>query len=53
MIYRDGTVYEGEWKYCMEWGKGKKIHTNGKVQEGDWEKGEFKSKGFLSKLFRK
>ena len=43
-IYVDGNYYVGHWKDNMKNGWGKKVYVKtGKVEEGLWENGEFKS----------
>jgi hypothetical protein len=32
----DGTIYIGQWKNGMKWGKGKQIWPDGSVYEGFW-----------------
>jgi len=42
-IYVDGNYYVGHWKDNQKNGWGKKIYVKtGKIEEGNWEKGEFK-----------
>ena len=42
-IYVDGNYYIGHWKDNQKNGWGKKIYVKtGKIEEGNWEKGEFK-----------
>ena len=41
-IYCDGNYYEGYWKDGNKHGWGRKVYsTSGKVEEGNWIKGEF------------
>lgn len=36
MIFVDGSIYEGEFKDDLYNGKGRLIHADGDVYEGDW-----------------
>jgi hypothetical protein len=49
------AVYEGDIDNGVFHGKGKMTYANGKVEEGNWEKGNFKSNfgTFLRGLFRR
>jgi hypothetical protein len=38
----NGNIYVGEFKEGMKHGKGKMTHSDGKVEEGNWERGTFK-----------
>lgn len=38
----NGDVYTGEFKGGLEHGKGKMIYADGKIEEGRWERGQFK-----------
>jgi radial spoke head protein 1 len=38
----NGDVYTGEFKAGLKHGKGKMIYADGKIEEGNWERGEFK-----------
>jgi hypothetical protein len=35
-IWKDGSKYEGYWKFDMANGKGRLIHSDGDVYEGEW-----------------
>ena len=35
MVWKDGSIYEGEWRDDMRHGKGRHIFANGDVYEGD------------------
>jgi hypothetical protein len=37
-----GDVYTGEFKGGLKHGKGKMIYADGKIEEGNWERGQFK-----------
>ena len=41
MTYKDGSVYEGEWKNGMRHGKGVFRGSDGSVQDGIWQEGRF------------
>lgn len=42
-IYCDGNYYEGYWKDGTKSGWGKKFYTQtGKIEEGNWVRGELK-----------
>ena len=45
MIYKDGNIYEGEWKYDNKIGKGKMIYNNGDIYEGKWCNNKRSGKG--------
>ena len=38
----NGDVYTGEFKGGLKHGKGKMIYADGKIEEGNWERGQFK-----------
>ena len=40
----DGRVYEGDFAYDEFHGKGKMTYKDGRVEEGNWEKGKFTGK---------
>ncbi len=40
----NGDVYTGEFKGGLEHGKGKMTYADGKIEEGNWERGTFKGK---------
>ena len=41
MKYKNGSIYQGLWKFGQPNGIGIKIYTNGKKKEGVWSNGTF------------
>ena len=37
----NGYRYEGEWRNCLRHGHGTCTHTNGHVESGQWNHGDF------------
>ena len=37
MVYKNGNVYDGEWKHGIHYCKGKMVYKNGDVFDGEWE----------------
>ena len=40
--YKDGRVFEGEWKMDLRDGKGTMKYADGRVVEGIWNRGKVK-----------
>ena len=48
MTYKNGEVYEGEWKNDVRSGKGKMTYKNGDVYEGEWEYDSARGQGKMT-----
>jgi len=48
MIYKNGDVYEGDWKFCNKHGNGKMIYKNGNIYEGHWNENKKDGKGKMT-----
>eukprot|EP01090_Pellita_catalonica_P015093 TRINITY_DN3992_c0_g1_i1.p1 TRINITY_DN3992_c0_g1~~TRINITY_DN3992_c0_g1_i1.p1 ORF type:complete len:1039 (-),score=172.33 TRINITY_DN3992_c0_g1_i1:36-3047(-) len=45
--FKDGSVYEGEWKEAKPWGVGKRTFKSNYVYEGSWANGKFEGQGTM------
>lgn len=44
-VWRDGSVYEGQWKFDQRHGEGRHIFLNGDYYEGEWVRDKEEGKG--------
>ena len=49
MIFPDGSVYEGQWRYDFANGIGRLAYINGNVYMGQWTKNRAHGSGALYK----
>lgn len=49
-IWKDGSKYEGYWKYDMANKKGRLIHADGDVYEGEWFNDKANGKGIYEHM---
>ena len=46
-VYKNGDIYEGEWKNGKKEGKGTLCYSNGDKYEGEWKRGKREGKGIF------